>query len=142
MKPPATDVYLYKFYLDIAQFAMTGALGVYVWISTRARVNQKRFRELEKSVEQKISGDDVQAMLDQQLPDCTEPLSHLRAVEAIAARLGTEIRDRPQHQDLAKIGRDLSQIYSKVALLEGRFEGIDRLTNLLNEFMLNQGGHK
>ena len=140
MTPPVDEFARYKFYLDMAQFAMTGALGVYVRFATRARVNQTRFQALEKHVRTKITADDAQAMLDQQLPDCKAHQAQTRNLETLAARLGTELRDSPTRQDLAQIEKNLSRIFSQTAKLEGRFEGIDRLTGLLNEFMVNQGG--
>ncbi len=136
------DYIQYRFYFDVAQFALTGAIGVYVWLSNRARVNQKRFVALEKSVKLKLDRRETQAMIDRQLSGCEEHQARTRRLEATTSRLGSELREIPKRRDLEQIEKRLGQINSNVSRLEGRFEGVDRLTRLLNEYMVTQGGCK
>ena len=142
MKPVVTDYQVYRFWFDIAQFALTGAIGFYVWFSNRARINHKRFVDLEKSVNKKITAAEAQEMLDRQLPDCEEHQAQTQKLEATTIRLGAEMRGMPSREEIRSLTKSVSSLSSKIAKLDGKFEGVNRAVDLINEHLINQGARK
>lgn len=142
MTPPAIDYSQYRFYFDVAQFILTGAIGVYFWISNRGRINRKRFVDLEKDVSKKISATDFQEMLDRQLPDCNKRLEQIKALEQNSIRFGAEMQSMPSREEIRSFTDGVSRLSAKIAKLDGKFEGVNRAVDLINDHLINKGSNK
>lgn len=142
MTPVLTDYSQYRFYFDIAQFALTGAIGVYFWLSNRGRINRKRFVDLEKDVGQKISDGDVKKMFQKRLADCSRHQAQTKVLEQTATRMEAKIQSVPSWGELKSLNCSISSLSTRIAKLDGKFVGLDRVVDMINEFMINKGGRQ
>lgn len=136
------DYSAYKFWFDVLQLVGTGAIGVYVWWANRQKVTAKRFTELEEQVAGRISTSAHQEVEDKRTADCQDHHRRTAENEHAITRMGTEIRNMPNRQEMAVLSHDINELGSKIGRLEGRLDGLNRVADLINEFLINQGTKK
>lgn len=105
------DIETAKLLFQVLQFIITGAIGVYVYLTAKNRVTNERIGKLEKD-------------LDGKLDDHGERIAHL---EAHAEQAVT-------HDDLGKVYEKINAVDVKVSAQGGKIDGIDANVRL----MLNQ----
>jgi hypothetical protein len=104
----------WRFWWDIAQFAVTAAVGFYVYISNRQRVTQERLVTLEREV-------------DGRLDDHAERITKLEG----------RVEYLPTHGDLQSIREGLS---AQNALISGMAESLAALrqsVDRINDYLLS-----
>jgi hypothetical protein len=136
------DYTAWRFWFDALQLVGTVAVGVYVWWSNRAKVNAKRFKALEDQVATRMSKSVHQVGEDKRDNSCAEHKKKTGELEMALNRLGTEVRNMPSRQEMAALSHDITGLTQQIGRLEGRLEGLNRVADLINEFLINQGAKR
>jgi len=106
---------VWRFWIDILQAVLTAAVGLYVWIVNRTRVNAARIRKLE---------DDIDSRLD-------DHGDRITAVEAA-------VEHGPSREDLSRIHARLDEVASVVARIEGENKATARNVALIHQHLLER----
>ncbi len=117
----------YRFWFDIAQFVLTGMIAVYVWISKRDSVNNKRFTVLEKDLSTSL--DDLEKKVDARMDNHSERIT----------KVETECDHAPSHADLGQVYDRINEVSDQVANLTGGMEALKRSVDMIHQHLLNEG---
>ncbi len=139
---PDINYEAWKFWIGVAQLLGTILIGIYVWWSNRNQVNNKRFRTLEESVATKISQEKAEAMIEQKLSDCHSHQKETRRINDELIQLTGRVNGLPSRAELHGLNSNITELNSKIGKMDGRLEGINRVADLMNQFLINQGGKK
>lgn len=109
----------WRFWLDIFQLLITGAIGFYVWISNNQRVTSKRIGILESEIDHRLDGHE----------------SRLSAVEATCQLA-------PNHNDLNQVYERINAVSDGMNNLAGEMKAMRRSVDLIHQHLLaqKQGG--
>lgn len=156
----------WKIYIDIVVLIIVAGNSFYTWWSGREKVTSKRFAALEKEVAQRSTVDAAveQARQIQELeskfrnvPSCCN--SHndttgrldghntrlgqhkemLNAIEGELKHLPTNKDLGVLHEKINTVNAHLSDLKAEVNKVVGAMPGVTHLTEMMNEFLLNQG---
>lgn len=115
---------------QIAFNALQIVLTIAVWWSTRNKVTNDRFTQLENSkIKLELDLKHLKQKLLEQRPACE---NHQRM----------EKNDTTIFNRLESLHTDIKNMTGSVSKIEGSLEGIKHTSQLINEFLLNQGGKK
>jgi hypothetical protein len=112
-----------RFWFDVGQLIGTALLGVYVYVSNRHRVTNKRISETDDRVTA------LEKKIDKRC------LEH----QAQTERIGAELRHLPSTADIRDLSAQLTVLTEKLGHLDGRLTGINRAVDLLNQHHINGG---
>jgi len=118
-QPSAINYQALNFWFGVGQFLFTAAIGIYVWWTNRDKITDKRFRAAENRIVQ----------LETEIkhpPACTYHSNLEMRIDQIRTEMGNQIK--AVHGDTREI--------------KGHMDGINRAVDLMNEFLINQGGKK
>ena len=124
-----------RFWFDVAQLIGTLLIAVYVWWSNREKVTAGRFLKLEKEVAERITSE----ALDKR---CATHLERTARAESTITQIKAEVTHLPSHHDLEQLSLRIGTLGGQMERLSGRLEGINRAVDLVNEFLINQGGNR
>lgn len=103
-----------KVVVDVAEFLLVGAVGLYAHINTRGRVTEDAMR---KEV----------ARVDGVLKEQSAEIATVRENQRVA----------PTHNDIEELGRRLGELHGDIQKVDGRLEGIGRSVDLINQHLLS-----
>jgi len=104
-----------KAWIDIAQWTFNVLIAIWVYFSRRQAATNKRV-------------DDIN--------------SRIEATEKDVIRVREKLDQQPSQRQFELLGRDIRSLTSELGEVKGRLEGINRVADLMNEFLINQGGKK
>lgn len=131
LKPP--DYAAWRFWMDVLVLLFVGANGLYTWWSNREKVTSKRFELLEAKVKERLPAAALEAATRARDAKCTD--HQLRT-----ARIESTLGAIPTRPELVGLSHEINSLTEKLGRIEGRLEGINRVADLMNEFLINQGG--
>lgn len=131
-----------RFYLDLSQFALTGAIGVYVWWTNREKVNSKRFEALEKEVAHRATAAEVADLRAQQTVSCKLHTARTAQLEGNFIELRADLKNAPSHNNLSRIHDRIDALTKEVGSIAGSLGGINRAVDLINEHLIKKGGDR
>ena len=105
----------WRFWIDILQTVLTAAVGVYVWLVTRTRVNAARISKME---------DDLDARLD----------GHDRRL----TRIEGAVEHGPTRDDLGRIHTRIDEVAAAIARIEGESHAAARNLDLIHQHLLER----
>lgn len=73
---------------------------------------------------------------------CIGHTSRLGDNELKVERIGGEIRNLPQHRHIQELSERIGQLHGDIEKVAGRLDGIGRAVDLINQFLIEQGGRK
>ena len=73
---------------------------------------------------------------------CAGHNGRLTDAELKVERIGAEIRNLPQHRHLQDVGERISKLHGEIHEVAGSLKAVARSVDLINEFLINQGGKK
>lgn len=73
---------------------------------------------------------------------CSGHNGRLTDAELKVERIGAEIRNLPQHRHLQEVGERISKLHGEIHEVAGSLKAVARSVDLINEFLINQGGKK
>jgi len=110
------------FWLSIAQWAFTVAVGAYCWLVTRQRATQHQMREAERRLHQRID-------------------TH----ETRISRVESRVEHLPGHEDLADVRECMQRVAGDVRALREAIDGngrqlkaLERSVARINDYLLDQ----
>lgn len=136
------DIEFWKFVFQMSQAVATIGVAVYVWWSNREKVTSQRFSALEKEVAERLKKadlDDAKSSRDRQ---CTDHRGETRALSQAYAALHIEVTRLPDRREITNLDNTMKTLSKELGNLEGRMSGINRAVDLINEFLIEQGGKK
>lgn len=116
------DYELLKLAVDVVQFLLTGAIGVYVYLANKNRVTNERIGRLEE---------DVDARLDDhtsRLATVEAHLEHLPGADAVG-----EVREM-----VARVGGDVKGVKAEVQGIREVLAPMQRVIDNVQQYLLNQ----
>ena len=119
------DYEAWRFWIGIFQLIGTVVLGDYVGWSNREKVTRKRFETLEGRVG-KVEGE---------TKDCPVHREKTNGLEMAVTKLNGEVKNLPTQRSITELNTTLSE-------LKGQVRGLAAAVDLMNEFLINQGGKK
>jgi hypothetical protein len=131
-----------RFWFDIVQVGGLIALGVYSWWRDREKITAKRFKALEEDVRSRATQAALAEIEAQRITRCEAHTRRVTDAESAISRVGTEMRHMPSRDELRHLADGMSELSEKLGKVEGRLEGINRAADLMNEFLINQGGRR
>lgn len=132
----------WQFWFGVFQFVGLVALGVYTWWTNREKITAKRFLGLERQFAKCMPVAEHQAAEDTRNADCRAHQLRTGEVELSLARIGSEIRNMPNRQEMAALSHDINGLTRKLGNVEGRLDGLNHTLALINEFLINEGGRR
>jgi len=135
-----TNYQAWQFWFAVLQSFGLAALGIYTWWSNRAKVTAARFLELERQFAKCMPTQDHQAAEDARTADCRAHQLRTGELELSLSRVGGEIRNMPNRQEMAVLSHDINGLTRKLGTVEGRLDGLNHTLALINEFLINEGG--
>lgn len=132
----------WKFYLDVLQLLGTLGVAVYVWWSNREKVTSRRFAALEEQVAKRLRKDDLDESNTLRDKQCIEHKNQTAALNKAYADLHIEVTRLPDRREITKLDNSIKCLTEKLGNLDGRISGLNRVADLMNEFLINQGGKK
>ena len=124
-----------RLYWDIAQFALTGIVGLYVYFSQRAQVRREALSKLE---------DDIDGHLDAIQKRLGKIESHVEysptpamyaATSARLAVLEEAVRRGPSDEDIKRLHARVDDAAQGLAALRGELSGIARLLTTIDGYL-------
>ena len=109
------DYEAWRFWIDGLQTVLTAALGVYVWLVNRTRVNAARISKME---------DEIDGRLD-------EAENRLTKVES-------DVEHGPTRNDLGRIHTRIDDVAAAVARIEGESHAATRSLDLIHQHLLER----
>jgi len=136
------DYTAWRFWFDILQFGLTGMIGFYVWWSSRQKGTDKRFKRLETQMADAATKTDLDTTVVAQEAVCSRHKQETRALVKALHALETEVKTMPSRSEVKGLADSMAGLTEKIGKLEGRLEGINRVADLINEFLIKQGGKR
>jgi hypothetical protein len=108
-----------KFWIDLAQTFFTGALGVYIYMVNRERVTNRRIKELEDTLEERLN-DHASRLAKVETTCCTTPSQ-------------TQL-----HTELGKVYERMNRIDTTLNDLAGESRANRQLLTTMHTFLLER----
>ncbi len=148
----------WKFYLDLSRDLGTIGIAIYVWWSNREKVTSQRFAALEKEVaerakisdlepiktdlDSRVKRGDLQTVKEQRDHQCAEHKERTKALDHAYDNLHIQVTRLPDRHEISKLDSSIKNLTEKLGNLDGRISGINRVADLMNQFLIEQGGKK
>lgn len=137
-----TNYLAWKFWTDNLVLLVVIANALYTWWSSREKVTASRFAALEKEVAERLRKSDLakaSAIRDRQ---CTDHKNKIEELSKAYSALHIEVTRLPDRREITNLGNSMEKLSEKIGNLEGRLSGVNRAVDLINEFLIEQGGKK
>jgi len=142
MPEPKFNYQALMFWFNIFQFLFTAAVAWYVRRVAKQKATENRFRLIEANMAKLPTVKDLDQMRDALVTGCRQHKARTSAVEASAAALRIELDHMPTQQQFMALNTSIAALSGELRNTQGRLEGINRAVDLVNEFLINQGGGK
>lgn len=129
----------WRFAWDIAQFALTGAIGVYVWIAQRAQVRRESLQRLEDDLDGRL--DLIQSRLvsiEAAAKFAPSPVV-CSAMHSRIAVIEEGLRRGPSDEDIKRLHARVDDVAQGLAEVRGVLPGITRLLNNIDDHLRSPG---
>jgi len=142
-----------KFWLDVILIVINAAIGIYVWYSNREKVTSKRFEALEREVALRVSKTEMERFhIDTKIDmekaksnrdaRCANHGRETKSLEQSFNHLHLEVSKLPDRKEVKELSDSMQTLAGQLGNLGGRMDGINRAVDLMNEFLIEQGGKK
>lgn len=136
-----------QFWFNIIQFILTGLLALYVHRVSKQKAAESRFKKMEANVSGLPTKTDLETLKGEICGNCekhqdrTDDIEKRTAlVEMRTLELKVELDHLPTQNQFNELNKSISSLSSELQNTQGRLEGINRAVDLINEFLINQGG--
>lgn len=121
------DIETIKLVVQVGQFVLTGAVGIYVYLVNKDRVTNERITELEKASNARIQT--LEDSIDKRLDNHAERISRLEERAAHA----------PTHDDLGELHEKINGVNDHLKTMSGEFSSFKGLLTTIHDYILNGG---
>jgi hypothetical protein len=130
----------WKLWVDIGQFALTGLVAFFVWLTRQSQVNRDAISRLSGDLDERIDQGEARLIrleaAQRSVPDSTQCAEHMRRIAEVEA----SVRHLPGQDDIKRIHARIDRSSELVAKVDGRLDGIERNLQLIIEQLLDQSG--
>lgn len=106
----------WRLYFEIAQFLLTGGIGIYVYLANKNKVTNDRINKLEEDIDVKVGTHSVRI-----------------------TRLETKAESSLRTGDLSELHEKINNVSGDVNKLAGEFSGVRNLLGTIHHHLLNGG---
>ncbi len=106
----------------------------------RKKATAKRFKQMEGTLADKVSRQEMDKALVGHEAKCHSHRRQTGALEAALGKLQTDVGHLPSRHEIQGLNDSITSLGKEMGKLEGRLDGINRAVDLVNEFLINQGG--
>lgn len=129
-----------QFWFSIVQGVLTLLMFLYVRRVARQKANEQRLKKIEDELIQRVKPGDLAKLKTEMNLSCEKHKVSTAHIESRTTELKTELGGLPsQFNELTK---SMAALSGQLQNTNGRLEGINRAVDLINEFLINQGGGK
>ena len=131
----------YQFWFNVFQFFVTAGVAIFAWWRTREKTDESRVKAAEKTMEQRLktAKDERDRQCEQHKIKTKEDNAKL---ERLYEHLHEEIGHLPGRNELLELTSSMRTLTAQIGNLEGRMQGVNRAVDLINQFLIEQGGKK
>ena len=104
-----------RFWAGIGQWLFNALVAAYLWFARKQTATNNALAIATKRIEK---------------------------TEKSIIRIDGELKGLPSHPQMEALGRDIRGLTDELGQVKGRLEGLNRVADLMNEFLINQGGKK
>ena len=142
-----------RFWLEVFLVAWNIAGSAYLLYERRSRRNDVRISDLQKAVAEKVDKVALdKAKLDhdkaaeerkaEREKTCEEHKRKTELQEKGLRRLHEEIAHLPGRNEIQELDKTMRALGEKIGNLDGRMSGVNRAVDLMNQFLIEQGGKR
>lgn len=113
------------FWLTLGQWAFNIVVLVWMAISRKHQANNKLVKELAESNARKIDEAKAKELILEHVPGCPNTIG--------LGEANAKLNALPSQQSIDQLNKNIGE-------LKGRIDGLSRAVDLMNEFLINQGG--
>lgn len=124
-----------RLYWDIAQFAMTGAVGLYVYFAQRAQVRREALSKLEEDIDGHLEAINKRLSRIESHVEYSPTPSMSAATHARLAVLEESVRRGPSDEDIKRLHTRIDDAAQGLAALRGELSGIARLLTTIDGYL-------
>jgi hypothetical protein len=124
-----------RLYWDIAQFAMTGAVGLYVYFAQREQVRREALSKLEDDIDGHLAS--IQRRLgaiEAHVQYAPSPATYAATHSRIAV-LEESVRRGPSDDDIKRLHARVDDAAQGLAALRGELSGVTRLLTAIDGYL-------
>lgn len=103
-----------KIWIDIAQFGVTGGIGIWLWLVRKNDTTNVHLAQLERDVDQRLD-------------------NHAQRLAGLEA----DIKGLPTHKDLGDLYERVNQVAENLSQLTGEFRGVRDTLGLIHRQLLD-----
>jgi len=134
------DYAAWRFWLDVVVLLAVFGNTVYTWWVNSKKATAKRFKQMEGTLADKVSRQEMDKALVGHEAKCHSHRRQTGALEAALGKLQTDVGHLPSRHEIQGLNDSITSLGKEMGKLEGRLDGINRAVDLVNEFLINQGG--
>ena len=123
---------------DLFRDCVLAAVGIYTWWCNREKVTARRFEALEKDVARRVTDEALRTLNKERDDDCAAHEARTQKMEMDLARIGSELRHMPSHNDLARLHGRIDEMHGALREQNGLVKGIGHQVNLILEEMMKR----
>jgi hypothetical protein len=105
------------FWFGLIQMIFNALISVYLWINRRYQATNKAFSACRN-----------------------EMTGRIEKSETSLVRIETDLTHMPGQKQFDALGKDIRSLTRELGELKGRLEGINRVADLMNEYLINRDG--
>jgi hypothetical protein len=127
--------------LDALQWAITGAVGVWVYLVGRQTVRSQSLHDMEARIERRL--DDIDSALATAtaeragMPaqrDCAVHTARIATLEALQSQA-------PKHTDIAHAHTRIDALSESISEVKGSLKRIERTTDMISQYLMDHPHH-
>lgn len=136
-----TEYAKYQFYFNIFQFALTCAVAVGAWWRTREKADAASINaaKVEMQKRQEKAKADRDELCKQHKAETAGAANRLHE---LYSHLHDEISHLPAKAEFRDLSETMKHLTERIGNLDGRMSGVNRAVDLINQFLIEQGGKK
>lgn len=132
----------WKLWVDIGQFALTGLVAFFVWLTRQSQVNRDAITRLSVALDERLDRVESRVLeADVSLravPTTTQCLEHVRRISQVEETL----RHIPGHEDMKRVHARIDAVTELVSEVRGRLGGIERMLDMISQHLIDQSAPK
>lgn len=132
----------WKFWIDALVLIVVAGNWLYTWRSNREKVTTARFEELEKAVAKRVTREELEEAKVKRDGKCDTHQHETKKLESSYNALQLEVGKLPSRTEIKELSDSMRTLTEKIGNLDGRMSGVNRAVDLINEFLIDQGGKK
>lgn len=131
----------YQFYFNIFQFVLTCAVGFGAWWRTREKADDAKVQAAETNMQKRLES--AKSERDKRCEEHKQQTAKDTAkLQRLYEHLHEEISHLPGRQELQDLTASMRNLTDRIGNLDGRMQGVNRAVDLINQFLIEQGGKK